>query len=171
MKKVTVDSMSTLPCGRKKTSNSPKNASKNEDWKPILTRYLKEKKLRVTTQRESVAELIFAKKSHFEVQTLIREVQEKHPNIGPATIYRTVNTLCDAGLLQESLESYSGVTLYEAHEDEHHDHVVCVDCGEIFEFHDESMEEAQARAIKKMDFQLVKHKHVIYAKCALLKQK
>ncbi len=163
--------MSILPCGRKKPSNTLKNASKNANWKLILTRYLKEKKLRSTVQREKVAELIFSKKSHFEVQSLIKEVQDSYPEIGPATIYRTVKTLCDAGLLHESLQSHAGVTLYEAQDDEHHDHVICVDCGEIFEFHDESMEEAQARAIKKMDFQLVKHKHVIYAKCAFVAKK
>jgi Fur family ferric uptake transcriptional regulator len=160
--------MSTLPCGRKKPSNTHKNTSKNADWKLILNRYLKEKKLRSTVQKVKVAELIFSKKSHFEVQTLVKEAQQSYPEIGPATIYRTVKTLCDAGLLHESFQSHSGVTLYEAQEDEHHDHVVCMDCGEIFEFHDESMEEAQTRAIKKIDFQVVKHKHVIYAKCALL---
>jgi Fur family ferric uptake transcriptional regulator len=117
-----------------------------------------------------VAELIFTKKSHFEVQTLIKEVQAKHPEIGPATVYRSVNTLCEAGLLHESLQTHDGVTLYEAHEDEHHDHIVCTDCGEIFEFHDESIEDAQNKAIKKMGFVPAKHKHVIYAKCSLLKK-
>ena len=132
---------------------------------------MKEKKLRSTPQREKVAELIFAKKSHVEVQTLIKEVQSKYPDIGPATVYRSVNTLCEAGLLHESLQSHSGVTLYEAHEEEHHDHLVCMDCGEIFEFHDESIEDAQNKAIKKMGFNQAKHKHVIYAKCALLHKK
>ncbi len=160
--------MSTLPCGRKKPSIHPKNLQKSADWRGALTRYLKEKKLRATTQRERVAELIFAKKSHFDVQTLIKEVQGRHSEIGPATIYRTVNTLCDAGLLQESLQSNSGVTLYEAHEEEHHDHIICVDCGEIFEFHDETIEDAQTKALKKMGFQATKHKHVIYAKCSMI---
>lgn len=158
--------MSTLPCGRKKPSIHPKNAQKTTDWRVILTKYLKDKKLRATTQRERVAEMIFTKKSHFDVQTLIKEVQSKHPEIGPATIYRTVNTLCDAGLLQETLQSTAGVTLYEPFEEEHHDHIICMDCGEIFEFHDETIEDAQNKALRKMNFQAAKHKHVIYAKCS-----
>lgn len=165
-----ISPMNTLPCGRKKSAVSGKNVSKNLDWKPILDQFLKQKKLRATTQREKVAELIFAKKSHFEVQTLIKEVQAKYPEIGPATVYRSVNTLCEAGLLHESLQTHNGVTLYEAHEEEHHDHIVCMDCGEIFEFHDESIEEAQNKAIKKLGFIEAKHKHVIYAKCALIKK-
>ena len=164
-------SMSTLPCGRKKNNIAGKNHSKTVNWKPILDQFLKSKKLRVTTQREKVAELIFEKKSHFEVQMLIKEVQEKHPDIGPATVYRSVNTLCEAGLLHESLQSHSGVTLYEASDEDHHDHIICMDCGEIFEFHDESIEEAQNKAIKKMGFIEAKHKHVIYAKCFFLQKK
>ena len=163
--------MNTLPCGRKRNSQNSKNISKNLEWKAILDTFLKEKKLRMTSQRKKVAELIFEKKSHFEVQTLIKEVQIKCPEVGPATVYRTVNTLVDAGLLHESLQSGAGVTLYEAHEEEHHDHIVCMDCGEIFEFHDESIEEAQNKAIKKLGFIEAKHKHVIYAKCAYLNKK
>lgn len=163
--------MSALPCGRKRSSQTGKNPSKNVDWKTILALYLKKKKLRSTSQREKVAEMIFEKKSHFEVQTLIKEVQSRHPEIGPATVYRSVKTLCDAGLLHESLQSHAGVTLYEAHEEEHHDHLVCLDCGEIFEFHDESLEDAQSKAIKKMGFTQARHRHVIYAKCSLLQKK
>ena len=163
--------MNTLPCGRKKDSEARKNQPKTPDWKPILDHFLKAKKLRVTPQRDKIAELIFAKKSHFEVQTLIKEVESKYPDIGPATVYRTVNTLCEAGLLSESLQSHEGVTLYEALDEDHHDHIICMDCGEIFEFHDESIEEAQNKAIKKMGFTQANHKHVIYAKCSLLAKK
>ena len=161
--------MNTLPCGRKKNSQPSKNITKNIEWKPLLDKFLKAKKLRITLQRDKVAELIFEKKSHFEVQTLIKDVQSKYPDIGPATVYRSVNTLVEAGLLHESLQSHTGVTLYEAHEDEHHDHIVCMDCGEIFEFHDEFIEDAQNKALKKMDFTPVNHKHVIYAKCSFKK--
>jgi len=161
--------MNTLPCGRKKSSQPSKNITKNIEWKPLLDKFLKAKKLRITLQRDKVAELIFEKKSHFEVQTLIKDVQSKYPDIGPATVYRSVNTLVEAGLLHESLQSHTGVTLYEAHEDEHHDHIVCIDCGEIFEFHDEFIEDAQNKALKKMDFNPVNHKHVIYAKCSFKK--
>jgi len=162
--------MNTLPCGQKRNLNPSKNSSKTLDWRPILSHYLKEKKLRATPQREKVAEMIFAKKNHFEVQTLIKEVQDQHPEIGPATVYRSVKTLCEAGLLHESLQSHAGVTIYEALEEDHHDHLVCLDCGEIFEFNDPVIEDAQNRAIKKMGFYQAKHKHVIYAKCALLQK-
>ncbi len=163
--------MSTLPCGRKKSQIPAKIGHETPDWKPILNRYLRDKKLRSTSQREKVAELIFAKKGHFEIQSLIKDVQIRYPDIGPATVYRTVNTLCEAKLLEESLQSRSGVTLYEPVEEDHHDHLICTDCGEIFEFHDETIEEAQNKALKKMGFIETRHKHVIYARCSELMKK
>ena len=137
-------------------------------WRETLSEYLKKEGLRSTGQREKVAEIAFHHGSHFEIQTLAREVQLIYPEISPATVYRSVKTLCDAGLLNETLQSKTGVTLYETTDAEHHDHVVCMDCGEIFEFHDEGMESAQEKAVAKLHFEPLSHKHVIYAKCGLL---
>jgi len=156
------------PCGRPRPP-TPSAARPSIDWKAELNQYLKEKGLRATKPREQVAEIALHQETHFEIQTLIREVQQKHPDIGPATVYRSVKTLCEAGLLSETLQNDGGVTLYEPYEEEHHDHIICVDCGEIFEFHDEGLERAQDKAIKAMGFAEAKHKHVIYAKCGYLR--
>jgi Fur family ferric uptake transcriptional regulator len=163
----------SLPCGRKKQKASPAAESTHapDAWRSVLNTYLKQEGLRATSQREKVAEVALSRKSHFEIQTLIREIQERFPEISPATVYRSVKTLCEAGLLSETLQNHTGVTLYEAHDDEHHDHIVCVDCGEIFEFHDEGMELAQTKAIENLGFEPARHKHVIYAKCAFLAKK
>jgi Fur family ferric uptake transcriptional regulator len=159
------------PCGRTR-SPAPSGASLiDPEWRKHLAEYLKVKGLRATKQREQVAEIALHQPDHFEIQTLIRDVQAKHRDIGPATVYRSVKTLCEAGLLSETLQSDGGVTLYEPHVEAHHDHVVCMDCGEIFEFHDESMEKAQTKAMKTMGFTEAKHKHVIYAKCTYLAKK
>jgi Fur family ferric uptake transcriptional regulator len=160
------------PCGRKRSSPPPasKNSLPKPEWREILNEYLKKLGLRATSQREKVAEIAIAQSTHFEIQSLIRDVRAKYPEISPATVYRSVNTLCEAGILNETLQTDTGVALYEAHDDEHHDHIVCVDCGEIFEFHDEGMEESQVRAIRKLNFEQSRHKHVIYAKCTLLKR-
>ena len=158
----------SLPCGRKRQKTSIPSKMANDPWRPILNQFLKQQGLRATPQRENVAEIALQKKSHFEIQSLIKEVQEHFPEISPATVYRSVKTLCEAGLLSETLQSHTGVTLYEVHDEEHHDHIVCLDCGEIFEFHDEGMELAQSKAIHTLGFEAIRHKHVIYAKCTEL---
>jgi Fur family ferric uptake transcriptional regulator len=159
------------PCGRMRPSAPSGNTLVDPEWRARLAEYLKGQGLRATKQREQVAEIALKQTDHFEIQSLIRGVQAKHPDIGPATVYRSVKTLCEAGLLSETLQSDGGVTLYEPHVEEHHDHIVCIDCGEIFEFHDESMEKAQTKAMHAIGFTEAKHKHVIYAKCGYLNAK
>ncbi len=159
------------PCGRKLLSHTTRSPSSTLQWKLVLADFLKKKGLRSTQQRDLVAEIALSQTSHFEIQELIREVQIKHKNknISPATVYRSVKILCEAGILNETLTGQSGVALYEAKEDDHHDHIVCVDCGGIFEFHDERLEAAQVSAIAALGFKEARHKHVIYAHCSLLK--
>jgi Fur family ferric uptake transcriptional regulator len=60
--------------------------------------------------------------------------------------------------------------LCEMESDEHHDHIVCMDCRRIFEFHDEGIEARQAQISKEMGFVAEKHTHVIYAKCQYLNE-
>lgn len=159
----------TLPCGRKRAHSTPKSDQARELWRSKLEEFLKKKQLRATRPRELVAAIALTKRSHFDIQTLIKEVSNRHPEISPATVYRTVGTLCEAGLLTETLQNKGGVSLYEPSlEDEHHDHVVCIDCNEIIEFHDSQLERAQNRALENLDFKPVRHKHVIYAHCLRL---
>jgi Fur family ferric uptake transcriptional regulator len=158
-----------LPCGRKR-ANPPSRIDRSGDlWKPRLNEFLKKRGLRTTRPREFVAEIALSRKSHFDIQTLVKEVNSRHPEISPATVYRTVATLCDAGLLTETLQSHGGVSLYEPSlDDEHHDHVVCMDCNEIVEFHDSNLERAQNRALEGLEFRPIRHRHVIYARCLKL---
>ena len=162
--------LKSAPCGRKKVQEPTPTDGSLESWEDVLTRFLKEKNLRLTDQRRKIASIALSHDSHFEIQELVREVRKAHSEISPATVYRNVKTLCEAGLLQETLESRSGVTLYERTESEHHDHIVCLDCGLIFEFHNAAIEKAQSKAIRAMGFIEARHQHVIYAKCELLRK-
>jgi Fur family ferric uptake transcriptional regulator len=165
-----------LPCGRKSSNPGQKSTktvnSKSSEtsllWRDQLTKYLKKMGLRATSQRENVAEVALSRHSHFEIQELIKDVQKQYPEISPATVYRSVATLCDAGILHETLESSSGVKLYEPADGDHHDHIVCLDCGEIFEFHDEGMEKAQDAVLDRLQFKPERHRHILYARCGLL---
>ncbi len=159
----------TLPCGRKRANPPSQNDRSGDLWKSRLNDFLKKKGLRTTRPRELVAGIALSKKTHFDIQTLVKDVNSRHSEISPATVYRTVGTLCEAGLLTETLQSKGGVALYEASlDDEHHDHVVCVDCNEIIEFHDSNLERAQNRAIESLEFKPIRHRHVIYARCLKL---
>jgi len=159
-----------LPCGRKQTPDHSQASPSAESWKKKLGEFLKKRGLRATRPREQVALIALSRNTHFDIQTLVKEVHSRYPEISPATVYRSVSTLCEAGLLTETLQGNGGIALYEAALEEHHDHLVCLDCNEIFEFHDSSLEKAQNQVMKKMRFQQVQHKHVIYAHCLDLKK-
>lgn len=152
-----------LPCGRP----LPESVRPFGDWKKKLDAYLDEKKLRRSDQRERIVEIALAQPGHFNVQQIVRKIQDAHPGIGAATVYRNVRVLCDAGILKETLVDSEGQAFYEAWDEDHHDHVVCADCGHIFEFHDEKIEAAQRRAVEKIGFRELRHRHVIYASCEM----
>lgn len=155
----------TLPCGRPAVDPAGATQPKLEEWHRQLRDYLAAEGLKYSEQRWKIAELILSTGGHVDSQAVVDRVKQKHPDIGAATVYRNLKVLCDAKILKESLNDASGRVIYELFEDEHHDHIICTDCGEIFEFHNDKIESLQNSVVKAMSFHEVRHRHVIYAKC------
>ena len=159
-----------LPCGR--TSPSGERALNRklspEAWVEKLNHYLDERDLNRSKPREQILSVILEKFEHFTIPDLVKEVQRKNPDLGAATIYRSIPVLVEAGVLLESLSDPSRMAIYELNEGDHHDHIVCVDCNAIFEFHDPKIERAQIELVQKLEFKPVSHRHVIYAHCSKL---
>lgn len=158
----------SLPCGRP-WSPRPEGQQKLklEQWKNRLDHYLSENKLKYSEQRWKIAEIILLNGGHLDAQMLVDRVKTQHPEIGAATVYRTINLLLDASILKESLTDTSGRAIYEVlvDDDEHHDHIVCIDCGNIFEFHSDKIESLQNSIVGEMHFAPIRHRHVIYVNC------
>lgn len=146
------------------------NPKQFEAWKKQLKAYLTENGLKFTEQRWKIVELILSTSGHLDAQALVEQVKKRHAGIGAATVYRSIKVLCDAEILKESLTDNTGTVFYEFSDGAHHDHIVCLDCGEIFEFYDLKMESLQSAAVEKMDFKEVKHRHVVYANCSYSKR-
>lgn len=160
-----------LPCGRAIDVEKPiKNTELERRWNLQLRDFLTEQGLKYTEQRWKIAQLILSHPGHVSAQEIIDRVRNQYPEIGVATIYRNIKVLCDAEILKESLVTESGTVVYEKYAEDHHDHMVCIDCGEIFEFHDPQIESQQNKVASGMGFKAVSHKHVIYAHCERLKK-
>ncbi len=111
-------------------------------------------------------EVIVRESSHFRAQDLVDRLQKTFPDqVGRATVYRNLPIFVDSGLLQEGPSGPDGEILYELSDEDHHDHVVCTDCGGIFEFHDDAIERKQLQVAKELGFTLRDHRHVVYASC------
>ena len=90
-------------------------------------------------------------------------MRDSHPDVGAATVYRTLRLLCEAGLAN-SHQFGDGVTLYEV-EGRHHDHLICSDCGEIIEFQSAVVEAEQDKIAEQRGFRLTKHQHILFGTC------
>jgi len=142
------------------------------EWQERLRVFLSNSGLKYTEQRWAIARLILASTGqHMDAQSLFRRVKDVYPDIGVATVYRNLKVLCEAGLLEESHQRTDGTVLYELPHHEHHDHIICLDCGEILEFSDDKIESLQTQIAKRMGFTLETHRHVIHGHCEFLKKR
>lgn len=154
-----------LPCGR----NSPREVTSRKTTLSQLQAKLREHveahQLKNSESRNKILTVIAGEPAHFNAQELVKRVASRFPDVGAATVYRNLPVLLAAGVIQESLVQESGEALYELSDEDHHDHIVCVECGVIFEFHDALIEKSQEKVMKGLQFSSVRHKHVIYAQC------
>jgi Fur family ferric uptake transcriptional regulator len=131
-----------------------------------LNAYMERKGLRSTAQRRLVSDIFFQANGHLSIDDVLALVREQDPKVGYATVYRTMKLLVECGLANE--RQFGGtVTRFEvAHEDSHHDHLICLECRRIVEFEDEGIEQLQDRLARRHGFTLVSHKHELYGLCA-----
>lgn len=121
-------------------------------------RFLRARELKLTSQRRRIFERAFATHDHFSAETMYAWLKkESGPKVSRATVYRTLSLLLEGGFV-EALDAGRGELVYEhvlGHA--HHDHMLCLECGKIEEFHDERIEELQLEACRHKGFQLVTH--------------
>ena len=163
-----------LPCGRK-ISVSPKHEARTKDLLQELNQGLQQfcekEGLNRSTAREKILETIVFEARHFTPGRLLLQLKKRYPEVGKATLYRTLPVLVRSGIIQEGPTDPEGQATYELTGDDHHDHILCLDCKRIFEFHDEGIEARQNLISKDLGFKPRRHHHVIYADCEFLKQK
>jgi len=137
-----------------------------EQLRARLNDYMAKHGLRSTEQRRLVTEMFFASTEHLSIEDLLDRVRIKEPKIGYATVYRTLKLLKECGLAFER-HFGDGVSRYEvAWADEHHDHLICIECEKIVEFENDTIEALQHNVASKLGFKLVRHKLELYGVCA-----
>ncbi len=128
--------------------------------------YLRERQLKLTAQRRRVFERSFATHEHFTAETLYEWLRDEDgPPVSRATVYRTLDLLERGGFI-ESLDIGRGGLVYEhvlGHR--HHDHMICLECGRIEEFHDERIEALQEEAARSRGFEIEAHVHRLTGRC------
>lgn len=126
---------------------------------------LKSTGLKATLPRLKVLE-IFQKgaQRHMSAEDVFRVLLEDRSDVGLATVYRVLTQFEQAGILTRS-NFEGGKAVFELNEGQHHDHLVCLDCGKVEEFYDAEIESRQNAIAKTRGFALAEHALSLYAHC------
>jgi len=133
----------------------------------IIEEKCKEKGVRLTEQRKTIAKVLseskeeYGSKDHPDVDELHKRVSHIDDKISIATVYRTVKLFEEAGILAKH-DFKGGKARYEAMVESHHDHLIDIKSGEIIEFVDEEIEKLQKKVAEKYGYKLVDHKLELY---------
>lgn len=120
--------------------------------------------LKVTLPRVKIMQILDASEQrHMSAEDVYKALMEAGDDVGLATVYRVLTQFENAGLvIRHNFDG--GHAVFELDDGEHHDHIVCVDSGEVFEFYDEKIELRQQEIVEEMGYELVDHSLVLYVK-------
>ncbi len=120
-----------------------------------------EKGLRMTEQRRVIARVLSLADDHPDAEELHRRASSVDSRISLATVYRTVRLFEDAGIIERH-DFRDGRSRYEEAQDDHHDHLIDMNSGDVIEFFDEEIEELQEKIAKRLGYKLVDHRLELY---------
>ena len=121
----------------------------------------KQKGVRLTDQRKLIAKIMSDSASHPNVDELHKKVNKLDAKISIATVYRTVKLFEEAGIVAKH-DFKGNKARYERAPEEHHDHLIDVNSGEITEFVNEEIEKLQKQVAEKLGYKLVDHRLELY---------
>ncbi len=126
---------------------------------------LKSMGLKATLPRLKILEVFQVRRQrHMSAEDVYRELLAEHQDIGLATVYRVLTQFEQAGILKRS-NFEAGKAVYELDEGQHHDHLVCLQCGRVEEFFDPEIERRQQQVAEERGFSLQDHALALYANC------
>lgn len=126
---------------------------------------LKTSGLKVTLPRLKILRLFHeSPQRHLSAEDVLRSLMAQDADIGLATVYRVLNQFAQAGLLLRN-QFDTDKSVYELNHGEHHDHLVCVQCGRVEEFHDPQLEALQLQVAHARGFELRAHTLALYGLC------
>lgn len=121
--------------------------------------------LKVTLPRIKILEILEqADLRHMSAEDVYKALLDAGEDVGLATVYRVLTQFEAAGLVHRH-HFEAGHSVFELASDEHHDHLVCTDCGKVVEFHDSVIETRQEELARELGFKLTSHSHYLYGSC------
>ncbi|MFT5111220.1 MAG: Fur family ferric uptake transcriptional regulator [Parasphingorhabdus sp.] len=134
-----------------------------------LDKNLKNAGLKTTQPRLKILEILEnSTVRHLGAEDVYKILLESEEEIGLATVYRVLTQFEAAGLIiRHNFEG--GRSVFELNDESHHDHMVCLECGKVFEFYDKTIEERQSRIANDAGFVIDDHSLYLYGVCEGIK--
>lgn len=144
-------------------------AKKKEEFvkeKELFLEHIQKTGLRRTGQRDLIMEIFLRTEAHLTSEDLYWLVQKQDPSVGHTTVYRTLKLLTEAGLARE-VRFGDNRTYYEHHYNhDHHDHMICTECGKVIEFFSQDIESMQDKMADKFGFKTTHHSLRMWGICS-----
>lgn len=132
----------------------------------IFLDHIQKAGLRRTGQRDLILDIFLRTEDHLTSEDLYWLVQKEDPNVGHTTVYRTLKLLTEAGLARE-VRFGDNKTYYEHHYNhQHHDHMICTECGKVIEFFSQDIESLQDEMADKFGFRPTHHSLRMWGVCS-----
>lgn len=123
--------------------------------------------IRWTNQRQTIVEIFADLGEHVTAEELHRRVRMIDTTVSTATVYRTVNLLVELGVAEKGHFGSGSASFEMALNKEHHDHLICLSCGAIVEFHDDRIEDQQQEIARSHGFSLRHHRLELFGICPI----
>lgn len=121
--------------------------------------------LKVTVPRVKILDILARSEGlHLSAEDVYKQLLQDHEDIGLATVYRVLTQFETAGLVKRH-HFEGGTSVFELNHGEHHDHVICLDCGHVEEFADSGIEERQVDVADRLGFSIAEHSLTLYGHC------
>ena len=121
--------------------------------------------LKVTLPRMKILEILETNETrHMSAEDVYKVLLEAEEDIGLATVYRVLTQFEAAGLVKRH-HFEEGHSVFELNEGSHHDHILCVKCGRVDEFVDETIEQRQQAIAGELGYEMTDHSLTMYGVC------
>ena len=135
-----------------------------DSFSKILIQILKSEGLRYTEQRKAIWDEIRNSNEHRDAEDIYLKLKSNGVSVSRATVYRTIDVLVKNRLVRK-MDVGEGRSLFEPRlDDKHHDHMICIDTGNIIEFYNEELENLQDNIAKENGYEVVRHVHQLFVR-------
>ena len=125
---------------------------------------LKVENLKFTSQRYAIFKFLVSNNGHYDCDTIIDKLKAKKVVVSKATAYRTLDLLVEHKFARKMILD-DGIARYENKIDSpHHDHMICIDTGDIIEFECDEIERLQDEIAAEKGYEVIKHVHQLFVK-------